>query len=363
MLYVKPANSTDLEKEWLFVKDMPEDENGLTNSWHDVTREDFEHKALPAMRKAEKGEDLPDWMVPETILFLWEEETIVGQFRIRHYLNNALREGAGHIGYFIARPFRGKGYGTEGLMLTLDVARRIVPEEEFYLRVNRDNPASLRVMEKNGGRVVAEDADKYYVRIPNPGKGLPTMGMADRLLVEAAGRNPGPWEQHSRYVAMAARAIAESTADLNPEKAYVLGLLHDIGRRFGKGHLQHVYDGYHYLLEQGYPEAAKIALTHSFNLKALKDYIGKFDISEEKQKELDELIEAATLDDYDLLIQLCDSVATGEGIVSLEERMQDVKSRYGYYPQEKWDRNMELKAYFEEKTGRNLYDIVDHLNA
>ncbi len=51
------------------------------------------------------------------------------------------------------------------------------------------------------------------------------------------------------------------------------------------------------------------------------------------------------------LIQLCDSIATAEGIVSIEERMLDVKKRYGYYPQEKWERNMELKKYFESKAG------------
>ena len=103
--------------------------------------------------------------------FLWDDDTVVGQFRVRHYLCESLRTGAGHIGYFIAKPFRGKGYGTEGLRLVLEEARHIVPEEEFYLRVNRDNPASLRVMMKNGGRIAAEDETKYYVRIPNPGKG------------------------------------------------------------------------------------------------------------------------------------------------------------------------------------------------
>ena len=40
-----------------------------------------------------------------------------------------------------------------------------LPEDEFYLRVNRDHPASLKVMQKNGGRIVKEDADHYYVRI------------------------------------------------------------------------------------------------------------------------------------------------------------------------------------------------------
>ena len=118
-----------------------------------------------------EGTGLPAGYVPETFFFLWDDDTVVGQFRVRHYLCESLRTGAGHIGYFIAKPFRGKGYGTEGLRLVLEEARHIVPEEEFYLRVNRDNPASLRVMMKNGGRIAAEDETKYYVRIPNPGKG------------------------------------------------------------------------------------------------------------------------------------------------------------------------------------------------
>ena len=165
MLYVKKANFEDIEKEWVFVRDMPEDENGLTNAWSGISHDDFENKALPDMLRFERGENLPDWMVPETFLFLWEDDTIVGQFRIRHYLNDALREGGGHIGQFIKKEYRGRGYATKGLALTLDFARTIVPEDEFYLRVNRDNPASLKVMQKNGGRIVKEDDEHYYVRI------------------------------------------------------------------------------------------------------------------------------------------------------------------------------------------------------
>ena len=171
MICLKAACPEDIEKEWLFVRDMPEDENGLINNWHGISREDFESKALPAMLAFAEGKDLPEGYVPETFFFLWDDDTIVGQFRVRHWLCESLRTGAGHIGYFIGKHFRGKGYGTEGLRLTLEEARSIVPEEEFYLRVNRDNPASLNVMLKNGGRVVAEDDSKYYVRIPNPGKG------------------------------------------------------------------------------------------------------------------------------------------------------------------------------------------------
>ena len=164
-LLLKPANYDDLEKEWLFVKNMPEDENGLTNQWHSISREDFEKTALPDMIRYSKGIDLPDWMVPETFYFLWKDENIIGQFRIRHYLNDALREGAGHIGQFIGKEYRGKGYGTAGLRLMLNEARKIVPEDEIYLRVNKNNPASLHVMLNNSGKVVGEDDTHYFVRI------------------------------------------------------------------------------------------------------------------------------------------------------------------------------------------------------
>ena len=60
--------------------------------------------------------------------------------------------------------------------------------------------------------------------------GIPTIEEARALLVEAKHLNPGPWVEHSLYVAEAAKLIAEETDDLNPQSAYILGLLHDIGK-------------------------------------------------------------------------------------------------------------------------------------
>ena len=42
MLYLKPANTDDIEKEYLFVRDIPEDENGFINEYHGISREDFD---------------------------------------------------------------------------------------------------------------------------------------------------------------------------------------------------------------------------------------------------------------------------------------------------------------------------------
>ena len=164
MLYLKEANFADIEKEYSFVREMPVDENGLTNKWHGISRKRFDD-ALQEMIDFSSGKNLPEGFVPETFLFLWHDDTIVGQFRIRHHLCESLRSGAGHIGYFIARPFRGRGYAKQGLRLTLEIARGIISEDEIYLRVNKENPASLRVMTANGGYIAREDESKYYVRI------------------------------------------------------------------------------------------------------------------------------------------------------------------------------------------------------
>lgn len=85
------------------------------------------------------GENLPIGFVTETYFFLWNNDEIIGQFRIRHYLCESLIEGAGHIGYYIGKKFRGKGYATEGLRLALQVGKSIISEDEIYLRVNKDN--------------------------------------------------------------------------------------------------------------------------------------------------------------------------------------------------------------------------------
>ncbi len=189
---------------------------------------------------------------------------------------------------------------------------------------------------------------------------IPSREKAREILTDAANRNPGVWEHHSYLVAQCAERIAGACGDLNTEKAYVLGLLHDIGRHFGVSQLRHVYDGWKYMLGWGYDEVAKCCLTHSFCVQknGLDDYIGRKDITEEQQVELATALQEAVYDDYDLLIQLCDGLAGGERIMTIEERMLDVQERYGNYPQDKWNKKLDLKAYFEERTGRNIYEIV-----
>lgn len=184
--------------------------------------------------------------------------------------------------------------------------------------------------------------------------GYPTRENARRLLYEAELLNPGAWGDHSRVAAGCAEAIAKKCADLDPDKAYVLGLMHDIGRRFGLSYLRHVLDGYEYMLSLGYPDAAKVCLTHSFSVKDINDYVGESDVTACEKDYISSALQKCDYDDYDRLIQLCDAIAMPHGVVSLEERMNDVKSRYGRYPQKKWDQNLLLKTYFEQKAGEPI---------
>ena len=67
-------------------------------------------------------------------------------------------------GYGIAREYRGHGYATAGLKLTLAKAREL-GIEEAYLSVHKTNPASLAVQQHCGARIDHEDKTEYYTRI------------------------------------------------------------------------------------------------------------------------------------------------------------------------------------------------------
>lgn len=166
MICLKEANNEDIEKEYEFIKDLPENENGFENENHGCSREEFENDILPRYINYSKGLGLSEGHVPQTMFFLWDDNDIVGLFKLRHYLVESLINGAGHIGYGI-KEYRGKGYATEGLRLTIEKARKTVPEDEIYMSVHKNNPASLKVQLKNGAYIHHEDEEEFYTRIKN----------------------------------------------------------------------------------------------------------------------------------------------------------------------------------------------------
>lgn len=165
MLELRKMNLLDIKEQWEYVTALPKDENGLTNPYEGITFEEYETTVLPELMMHENPVGMPEWFVPETYYYLWDEQVLVGEYRIRHYLTEALKIGAGHIGYSIKKEYRGKGYGTKGLAMALDIAREIVPENEIYLRVLKNNTPSFKAITNNGAYIVDEDETHYLMRV------------------------------------------------------------------------------------------------------------------------------------------------------------------------------------------------------
>lgn len=189
---------------------------------------------------------------------------------------------------------------------------------------------------------------------------IPTLQKAEALLREAAKRNPGPWEAHSRKVAAAAGALAAHTPGMEAQPAFILGLLHDIGRREGVTGMRHAIDGYRYLLAQGYQGAARICLTHSYPVKNAAYGSSHWDGTEEEYQFVQSYLDAIEYTLYDRLIQLCDSLALPTGFCLMEKRLVDVVRRYGFneYTLRKWEAFFEIKAEFERLTGGAVYNLL-----
>ncbi len=188
----------------------------------------------------------------------------------------------------------------------------------------------------------------------------PDRNNAELALEEASRSNPGPWVNHSRHVARACENIALRCAGMDAERAYTLGLLHDIGRYAGVSSERHLIDGYRYCMERGWDKAAQICISHAFMIQDIETSIGTFDMSEEDYLFMKEFVAGAAYDDYDRLVQLCDALALPSGFCLLEKRFVDVTIRYGVRPAtvERWRKTLELKADFEEKTGCSIYDLL-----
>ena len=175
---------------------------------------------------------------------------------------------------------------------------------------------------------------------------LPTRDEAKALLRAGARTNPGLWTAHSACVAHCARVIAEA-AGLDGEKAYILGLLHDIGKSERVCALYHVWLGWRQMNELGYGEAARICLTHSFQVQDLDSFMGQRDVTDAQYAQLERELAAV-------------QYAVGDvRPVVIEQRLVDVALRRGLAPRtvDKWRAVLELKKQFDKACGQDIYRL------
>jgi len=187
---------------------------------------------------------------------------------------------------------------------------------------------------------------------------LPSNEEAEKLLDWAYELNPGVWVNHCKVVARAAETIANKCG-LDKHRAYVSGLLHDIGRYEGVTELRHVYAGYELLKCHRYHQIADVCLSHSFPLKIIGEYFGKNDCSADEYGFIKTYLSDADYNEYDKLIQLCDSIGSAAGVCLLEVRIMDVIRRHGFteFMQNKIEAYFKIKSHFDELCGMNIYDL------
>jgi hypothetical protein len=196
--------------------------------------------------------------------------------------------------------------------------------------------------------------------VPTFPQTLPVRTQAEAYLQLAASSNPGPWVDHSRQVARSAATLAARHPDLEPQSAYILGLLHDIGRQAGVYGMRHVMDGYDFLIQEGYPDAARICLTHSYPIPNVMAGSSPWDGTPEQARFVADFLATHPYTPYDRVIQLCDSICLPNGPVLMEKRLIDVVLRYGFndHTLEKWQAFYRIKVEFEQVMGCSIYHLL-----
>ena len=189
-----------------------------------------------------------------------------------------------------------------------------------------------------------------------------TAARAKEYLRDAHRHAPKPWICHSYYVGLAAGKIAAHVPGMDSDLAMAYGFVHDIGRRFGEMKINHIFYGWRYLLEEGYEEAARICLTHSFPVQDIRSVTGLWDSTAEDTAFLREYLSSITYTDYDRLIQLADVLGDASGIVVLEKRLVDIIRRYGLDAENvpsRWEALFAIKEDFERRMGMMIEDALE----
>ena len=91
--------------------------------------------------------------VPGWFFVAEDEGKIVGRLSLRSELNAYLRHFGGHLGYGVLPEFRGRGHAKAMLREGLRILRA-AGTETALLTCDEDNPASRRVIESQGGRLL-----------------------------------------------------------------------------------------------------------------------------------------------------------------------------------------------------------------
>lgn len=173
----------------------------------------------------------------------------------------------------------------------------------------------------------------------------------------------GTFRDHCLLVACCAEIIASKTPEVNPQSAYVLGLLHDYGKMLKKEegpNSFHGLVGYTYMKQRGLDIVANICITHSFPESGFleEEYasINKDDLAVVKK-----ILKTELYNEYSKIVQLSDLLTYVYKYATLKERMIFIKDKYSIplkHIKKKYREAIKLKKYFDDKCGVDIYKLL-----
>ncbi len=134
-------------------------------------------------------------------------------------------------------------------------------------------------------------------------------------------------------------SLMAKKANLDTDKAFKMGLLHDYGRKYNHSGL-HITLGFKKLFSLGYITESIGCLTHSFlndNYFACYNPTDEYKVNDDlniiyikesvKENELYKFISTYTYTDYDRILNLADLMTSANGVITPEKRIIDIEKR------------------------------------
>lgn len=121
---------------------------------------------LQKLKDRKDKNKIPSLLVPDSMLYAFLGNKIVGRLSIRHELNSFLLERGGNLGYCVSPKHRKKGYATEIVKQGLLVCQQL-KLNKVLITCADTNVASWKIIEKFGGTMenkIFDEGDNEFVR-------------------------------------------------------------------------------------------------------------------------------------------------------------------------------------------------------
>lgn len=138
---------------------------GDWESINSMTPEEFP-KYLEDRYNGDLGINLKKGRIPQTTYWLYVDGVPCGIIRVRRGINQFILKRGGHIGYYIKKDNRRKGYGKKMLSLCLDLLRE-EGMNKVLITCNINNTGYQKVIEDNRGILenIVDETKRYWITI------------------------------------------------------------------------------------------------------------------------------------------------------------------------------------------------------